>query len=108
MRKIFSDSKLRGNHADKIVAMLEKNYFSGVDIDYEGKEIADKDDFSLFLKILHEKLQAWQNKVLNLTVEARTRDSPPAGFVGTSAMSYANDFSALNENCDSVTVMAYD
>jgi len=108
MHKTFSDPMLRSKHVDNIVAMLVQNDFSGVDIDYEGKDIADRDNFSLFLKSLHEKLQSSQGRTLNCTVEARTQDSPPADLTGIRAMSFANDFSALNHFCDSVTIMAYD
>ena len=105
MHKIFANQVLRENHANNIVTMLAQNDFAGVDIDYEGKDVADRDNFSLFLKTLHEKLQG---ETLNCTVEARTQDSPPADLTGIRAMSWANDFSALNNFCDSVTVMAYD
>ena len=105
MHKIFADPMLRSKHDDNIVTMLAQNDFAGVDIDYEGKDIADRDNFSLFLQTLHEKLQG---KNLNCTVEARTQDSPPADLTGIRAMSFANDFSKLNEFCDSVTIMAYD
>ncbi len=105
MHKTFADPALRGKHVDSIVAMLVQNDFAGVDIDYEGKDVADRDNFSLFLQTLHEKLQG---KTLNCTVEARTQDSPPADLTGIRAMSFANDFSKLNDFCDSVTIMAYD
>jgi spore germination protein YaaH len=107
MHKIFSDSNLLHKHIANIVTLLDQNNFSGVDIDYEGKDIVDRDNFSAFLKTLHEKLLS-DKKTLNCTVEARTEDAPPAGFTGIRAMSWANDFSALNSYCDSVRVMAYD
>ena len=105
MHKIFSDPALRSKHADNIVTMLAQNDFAGVDIDYEGKDVADRDNFSLFLQTLHEKLQG---KTLNCTVEARTQDAPPVDLTGIRAMSWANDFPKLNNFCDSVTIMAYD
>jgi spore germination protein YaaH len=105
MHQIFADASLREKHADKIVTMLTQNDFAGVDLDYEGKDIADRDNFSLFLQTLQEKIQ---DKTINCTVEARTQDEPPVGFTGVRAMSWANDFSALNNFCDSVTLMAYD
>ena len=107
MHKVFTDPTLLKNHIEAISNLLEQNDFSGVDIDYEGKDVADKDNFSAFLKALHEKLSA-NGKTLNCTVEARTQDNPPTGFVGTRAMSWANDYTALNDDCDSVRVMAYD
>lgn len=107
MHKIFSDSKMEDAHIENIMKMLEINDFSGVDIDYEGKNVADKEAFSVFLEKLHQKLQA-QKKSLSCTVEARTQDETPKSLVGTRAMSFANDFSALNNFCDIVRLMAYD
>jgi spore germination protein YaaH len=107
MHRTFTNPKLLAHHVDAIDAMLQQDDFSGVDIDYEGKDVADRDNFSLFLKTLHEKINP-SEKTISCTVEARTQDSPPVGWGGTRAMSYANDFSALNNFCDSVRLMAYD
>ncbi len=108
MHTTFSSPELLDRHVDAITAMLDMNGFSGVDIDYEGKDIADRDAFTSFLKRLHEKLAADGGKTLSCTVEARTQDDPPAGLAGIRAMSYANDYVALNEYCDAVRIMAYD
>ena len=107
MHQVFSDAKLADTHASAIVYMLESNNFSGVDIDYEGKDVADRDAFTRFIKTLKTKLDA-KGKSLNCTIEARTQDVPPEGFSGTRAMSWANDFKALGELCGSVSIMAYD
>jgi len=107
MHKTFSNPAFMDQHIKNIISMLDAHNFSGVDIDYEGKDIVDRDNFSAFLKTLHEKL-ILDKKTLNCTVEARTQDFPPASFTGIRAMSFANDFSALNQDCDSVRVMAYD
>ena len=107
MHKNFADETLRNHHVDEIVKMLDANKFNGVDIDYEGKDVADRENFSLFIKSLHAKLKS-SGKTLSCTVEARTSDVPPTGFTGIRAMSWANDLNVLNTNCDDVRVMAYD
>jgi spore germination protein YaaH len=107
MHKIFLNQKLEDRHIEAIVEMLKKNNFSGVDIDYEGKNISDKDLFTNFLKNLSAKLKI-ENKNLSCTIEARTQDNIPLGMSGTRAMSFANDFNALNTFCDTVHLMAYD
>lgn len=107
MHNVFSDPVIRSQHISAIYELLKKNNFPGVDIDYEGKDMADRDNFSIFLSELHQKLSE-NKKSLSCTVEARTQDLPPQGFSGTRAMSWANDLSALNKNCDSVRLMAYD
>jgi len=108
MHGTFTDPARLDRNVRNIVAMLDANGFSGVDIDYEGKDIADRDAFSAFLGRLHEALAADGGKTLDCTVEARTQDDPPPGFSGTRAMSYANDYAALSANCDAVRIMAYD
>ena len=107
MHQNFSDPQKLASHIDAIFQMLEKNNFSGVDIDYEGKDVADRDFFTAFLESLRQKLEP-SGKKIGCTIEARTRDNPPSGWTGTQAMSFANDFSALNRTCDSVRIMAYD
>ncbi len=107
MHDVFSNKNLLNNHIDSIVRMLDDDNFSGVDIDYEGKDAADRDLSSTFLEALHNKLNV-DRKTLDCTVEARTQDNPPADWSGVRAMAFANDFSALDKSCDSVTVMAYD
>lgn len=107
MHNVFSNSILLDQHISNILNVLEENNFAGIDIDYEGKDVNDRDLFSEFLKKLSEKLSAAEKK-LTCTVEAKTQDNPPAEFTGTRAMSWANDFSALNKYCDIVTLMAYD
>lgn len=107
MHKVFLDSGLLSSHISAISDLLDKYNFSGIDIDYEGKDIADRNSFSLFLKNLNEKLSP-QGKSINCTVEPRTADNPPDGWNSTQAMAYANDFSALNKYCNSVRIMAYD
>lgn len=107
MHNVFSNYNLLSNHVDSIDKMITDNNFSGIDMDYEGKDVADLGLFSSFLGRLHEKL-ASESKTINCTVEARTEDTPPAGWSGTRAMAWANDYAALNKYCDSVTIMAYD
>jgi spore germination protein len=107
MHSIFADNNLLDRHVEAVADFLRKNNFPGVDIDYEGKDVADRDLFSIFLQKLHSGLNL-AGKSLNCTVEARTQDVPPSGWAGTRAMAFANDYSVLNQSCDSVTVMAYD
>ncbi len=106
MHAIFSDSQKLEKHVGAISTMLAQNNFPGVDIDYEGKDVADRDLFTAFLEALRKKLDP--GKTISCTVEARTQDYPPADWTGTRAMSFANDYTALNRLCNSVRIMAYD
>ena len=57
MHQIFSDPQKLKSHAEAISVMLEENNFSGVDIDYEGKDVADRDLFTGFLQTLRQRLE---------------------------------------------------
>jgi len=103
---VLSDKTLRSQHVDAIVAMVQKNNFDGVDIDYEGKLAEDKDNYSAFLKELYKKIGT---KWVMCTIEARTPvDSRYLGTPPADATTYANDLAAINKYCDRVKLMTYD
>lgn len=101
---LLSNSSLREKHVEAIAKVVKKGKYDGIDIDYEGKNAATKDYYSLFLKELKEALG---NKMLSCTIEART---PPDSLYRTppETIRYANDFDAINKYCDRVNIMAYD
>ena len=104
--KILGNTQLRKAHEQAIVQMVQQNGFDGVDIDYEGKLVATKNDYSSFLKELKSLLGP--GKQLDCTIEART----PADSLNTtkalSSIEYANDYSAIGTYCDRVRLMTYD
>src|SRR3989344_2696584 len=57
---------LRAAHVKEIAALVEKNEYDGIDIDYEGKLAETKDYFSLFLA---ELALALGDKHLSCTIE---------------------------------------
>ncbi|MFA6463417.1 MAG: glycosyl hydrolase family 18 protein [Candidatus Paceibacterota bacterium] len=107
MHNVFSDTTLRINHENEVVDMVTNNNFDGVEIDYEGKNDADKDIFSTFITELSNKLHS-KNKILVCTVEARMYDTAPASVPANKKFPWANDWSVMNNYCDQVRIMAYD
>lgn len=107
LHKILSNTKSRIALEDAITALVKKNNFDGIDIDFEGKRAEDRDYFSTFLRGLYQRMG---NKWVMCTIEARTPvadryfgNTPPKD-----ATLYANDLKEINKYCDRVRIMAYD
>ena len=107
MHNIFSDAQKRTTHEDKVVSMVTNNNFDGVEIDYEGKNDADKDIFSSFITELSNKLHS-NDKILICTVEARMYDTAPADVPIHKKFPWANDWDVMNNYCDQIRIMTYD
>ena len=107
---LLSTKTKRQAHVKAIVALVKKNKFDGIDIDYEAKIAEIKPYFSTFLQELSVALHK-ENKQLICTVEPRT---PPDSRYATtskeilSRVEYANDYKAIGKYCDQVRIMAYD
>lgn len=104
IHRILSNQKKRIALEDEITAIVKKNNWDGIDIDFEGKRADTKNYFSTFLKGLYMRMG---NKWVMCTIEARTPltsryDTIPSGI------RYANDFVQINKYCDRVRIMAYD
>jgi spore germination protein YaaH len=107
---LLSTKKKRQAHVKAIVALVKKNKFDGIDIDYEAKSAETKVYFSTFLTELSTALHK-EKKQLICTIEART---PPDSRYATtskevlSKVEYANDYKVIGKACDQVRLMAYD
>ncbi|MBI4159780.1 hypothetical protein HY504_01305 [Candidatus Wolfebacteria bacterium] len=103
---LFSDKKKRIAHEDAITALVVKQKFDGIDIDYENKLAETNKYFSLFIQGLANRLHA-KKKILSCTIEPRT---PLASLFRNppKTVERANDYRVLNKYCDEVRVMAYD
>ncbi len=107
---LFAQKKKRQAHVKEIVALVKKNKFDGIDIDYEAKLAESGPYFSLFLQELSTALHK-DKKQLICTIEART---PPESRYATtskkilSKVEYANDYKVIGRVCDQVRIMAYD
>lgn len=107
---LLAQKKKRQAHVQEIVALVKKNKFDGIDIDYENKIADTRPYFSIFLTELGVALRK-DGKKLICTVEART---PPESKYATtskeilSRVEYANDYKMIGKVCDQVRIMAYD
>jgi len=107
---LLAQKAKRQAHVKEIVALVKKNKFDGIDIDYENKIADTRPYFSIFLSELGTALRK-DGKKLICTVEART---PPESKYATtskeilSRVEYANDYKMIGKHCDQVRIMAYD
>ncbi len=106
IHRILSNTVSRIKLEDEITALVKREGFDGIDIDFEGKLAEDKDYFSTFLRGLYWRMG---NKWVMCSIESRTpvssryNGNPPKG-----AGIYANDLVQINKYCDRVRLMTYD
>lgn len=102
--RVMRSKKLRTAHIKEIVAVVKKNNFDGIDIDYEGKKAETRPYFSAFLRELYA---AMGKKWVMCTIEARTPLNDRFDVIPKN-VEFANDYAAINKYCDRVRIMAYD
>jgi len=102
--RVMKSKKLRTAHIKEIVAVVKKNNFDGIDIDYEGKKAETRPYFSAFLKELYA---AMGKKWVMCTIEARTPLNDRFDVIPKD-VEFANDYVVINKYCDRVRIMAYD
>ena len=107
LHNLINTKAHRDAFAAKIVSTVKAGGFDGIDIDFEGKHAEDKDNFSLFLQNLYQRMGT---KWVMCTIEARTpvEDRYAGTDIPPNAGMYSNDFTKINKYCDRVRIMAYD
>ena len=84
-----------------IVALVQRNHYAGIDLDYENLHAADRQAFTAFVARLAHALHA-KGKVLSVAVFAKTTNA------GTDPRNLAQDYAAIGRAADQVRLMAYD
>ncbi len=108
IHQILSNTNKRIALEDEIAAVVKKNNFDGIDIDFEAKNRETINYFSLFIKGLYQRMG---NKWVYCTIESRMpldHRYLPGQTIPPDATDYANDYKVLNQYCDRVQIMAYD
>ncbi|KAA9160915.1 peptidoglycan hydrolase [Amycolatopsis acidicola] len=99
--RILHDPEAARRHVTDVVALVERERYTGIDIDYEELTGADRDAFSGFVTQLADALHA-NGKRLSVDVFAKTTDA------GYDQRNQAQDYAALGRAADQVRLMAYD
>jgi spore germination protein YaaH len=97
----ISDPQTRARHIEHIVALVQRMDYDGIDIDYEEFPLSTRDDFSLFIETLAERLHAG-GRLLSIAVHAKTGDAP--AWEGAAAQDWARLAAAV----DIFRIMTYD
>lgn len=98
LEKVLATPKTRACLASQIIAVVEREGFDGVNIDFEKVKAADKKNFNEFIKSLYGELKA-RGKSLNLSLPVKTEQADWwPGY----------DYTTLGQYCDFVVLMAYD
>jgi spore germination protein len=84
-----------------ITALVTRQDYAGVDLDFEGLHAADRQAFSTFVTDLAAALHA-RGKILSVAVFAKTTDT------GYGGQNVAQDYAAIGRAADQVRLMAYD
>jgi spore germination protein YaaH len=99
IHQILSDNALRKKHIQQIMEIIKETKASGVDIDYEELDIADKDIFTQFIKELAALLHD-EDKTLSVTVMQKTENHQRSGAGSL-------DWKEIARYADKMVIMCY-
>ena len=98
---LLSNATYRKNFINNIIAIIQTNGYSGVNIDFEGMKAWDRNNFSTFMQELYTALHPL-NYLVTVDVIAKTYDSPSDNWTGP------YDYAQLGKYTDQVAIMTYD
>jgi spore germination protein YaaH len=98
---ILHDPAAMTRHVNDIVALVTREGYAGIDIDYEDLRGTDREVFTTFVTSLGDALHA-EHKILSVAVFAKTSDA------GDDQRNVAQDYEAIGDAADEVRLMAYD
>lgn len=99
VHRILSDASLAARHRDAVVSLAAELGVTGIDIDYENLEPADRERFTDFIASLSSSLRR-RDIGLSVTLQPKTRESRSVG-------PGAADWGALCPFVDRLQVMLY-
>lgn len=96
---MLTNPGIRQRAIDNIVALIQRNHYDGVNIDFEMLPAWTKDHYTIFIRELSQKLRA-RGKLMTISVFPKV--GVPNDIMG------AYDYRALAPYVDRMVIMAYD
>jgi spore germination protein len=93
--------RVRAQHVAAIVALVQRQHYAGIDIDYEDLLASDRSAFTAFVTQLASALHA-KGKVLSVDLFAKPTNR------GYDQRNLAQDYRAIGQVADQVRLMGYD
>jgi spore germination protein len=93
--------RVRARHIAAIVALVQRQHYAGIDIDYEDLHAGDRDAFTAFLAQLAAALHA-KGKILSVDLFAKPDNQ------GYDQRNVAQDYRAIGQVADQVRLMGYE
>jgi spore germination protein YaaH len=98
---MLHDPAAMTRHVNDVVALVQREGYAGIDLDYEDLRAADRQAFTTFVDRLADALHD-KDKILSIAVFAKTTDA------GEDQRNVAQDYAAIGKAADEVRLMAYD
>jgi len=87
VRQLITDPLLLNQHVKNIVQRMKEDGFAGLDLDYEGLDVSDQDNYRAFVSALSAELEH-NGLGLNVLVEPRRGPLPARSTVSLTVMGY--------------------
>jgi spore germination protein len=98
---IISNSTTKARTITNLLSLVKKSGYTGINIDFEAVNHADRKAFSWFIHDVAQKMRA-ANYLTVVSVPAELKDDPTDSWTG------AFEYSALGQDVDILQVMTYD
>jgi len=97
----LSDPIRRDRQADALCKAAVADHLAGIDLDYESMKAEDRDNFSLFVEAVADKLHRVHKQ---LAIALCAKDTEPGDWSG----SQSEDYARIGKAVDRVRIMTYD
>lgn len=101
VREMLHDRDARRDHVARLVELVVREGYDGIEIDYEHLRADDRDVFTTFIEDLAGAMHA-EGKVLTVALHPKTSEE------GVDERNEAQDFQAIGAAADQVRMMTYD